>query len=135
MESLAARHSVTLTDMNLKNTLFALSNILDAAEGSSRLTALDLESRAILRLVGTSTSAGHEVCIKDITTKLQPYGSAVTLVKRIQGLCHSGWLVQGTSQLHHRRVTLRLSAKAQREFNAMSAQIEAELAQFVRQQG
>lgn len=120
--------------MNLKNTLFALSNILDAAEGSSRLMTLDLESRVILRFVGMRTHAGQEVCIKDITSHLQSYGSAVTLVKRIQGLCQSGWLVQGGSALHHRRVTLRLSAKAQREFNTMSTRIEAELTRWVRRE-
>ena len=120
--------------MSLKNTLFALSNILDAAEGRSRLGAMDPESRAILKFVGASTEAGQEVCIKDITGNPQLHGSPITLVKRIQSLTESGWLVQGTSDLHHRRVTLSLSAKARRELNAVSSRIESELAQFLRRE-
>ena len=117
--------------MTLKNTLFALTNILDAAEGRSGLGTLDPESRAILKFVGASTGAGQEVCIKDITRNPQLHASPVTLVKRIQGLCEGGWLVQGSSQVHHRRVTLSLSPKARRELNAVSAQLESELAQLL----
>lgn len=113
--------------------LFALTNILDAAEGRSRMGALDPESRAILKFVGASADAKQEVCIKDITRNPQLHGSAVTLVKRIQGLCEAGWLVQGTSALHHRRITLSLSPKARRELNAVSTRVESELAQFLNQ--
>ncbi len=116
--------------MDLKNTLFALSNILDAAEGRSRMGEMDPESRAILKFVGASTSAGQEVCIKDVTHNPQLHGSPVTLFKRIQRLCESGWLVQGTSAIHHRRVTLSLSPKAGRELNAVSTRIESELEQL-----
>lgn len=119
--------------MNLKNTLFALTNILDAAEGSSILAKLDPESRAILKFVGASTRAGQEVCIKDITHNPQLHGSPATLVKRIQGLCQAGWLLQGTSEVHHRRITLTLSAHAKRELNTVSSIIETHLAQFLRQ--
>lgn len=117
----------------LNNTLFALTNILDAAEGRSGLGALDPESRAILKFVGASSSAGQEVCIKDITRNPQLHASPVTLVKRIQGLCMAGWLEQGTSTVHHRRVTLSLSAKARRELNAVSLQLETDLAQLLKQ--
>jgi DNA-binding MarR family transcriptional regulator len=117
--------------MSLKTTLFALSNILDAAEGRSRLGDMDPESRAILKFVGACTGAGKEVCIKDITHNPQMHSSAVTLVKRIQSLCEAGWLVQGTSAVHHRRVTLSLTPKARRELNAVSARIEAELSQLL----
>lgn len=127
-------HSVTLIFMSLKNTLFALSNILDAAEGRSKLGAMDPDSRAILKFVGASSEAGQEVCVKDITHNPQLHASPVTLVKRIQSLCDDGWLVQGTSLVHHRRVTLTLSAKARRELNAVSARLESELAQFLRRE-
>ncbi len=120
--------------MELNNTLFALSNILDAAEGRSRLGGMDPESRAILKFVGASTSAGQEVCMKDVTGNPLLHGSPVTLVKRIQSLCEAGWLVQGTSAIHHRRVTLNLSPKARRELNAVSSRIEAELALFLRRE-
>jgi DNA-binding MarR family transcriptional regulator len=62
------------------------------------------------------------------------HSSAVTLVKRIQSLCEAGWLVQGTSVMHHRRVTLNLTAKARRELNAVSLRLEADLAQLLRQE-
>jgi DNA-binding MarR family transcriptional regulator len=117
--------------MSLKTTLFALSNILDAAENRSGLGDMDPESRAILKYVGACTGAGQEVCIKDITHNPQMHSSAVTLVKRIQSLCEAGWLVQGTSAVHHRRVTLSLTPKARRELNAVSSCIEAELSQLL----
>lgn len=120
--------------MNLKNTLFALSNILDAVEGRSSLGAMDPESRAVLKFVGACATAGQEVCIKDVTHNPQLHGSPVTLAKRIQALCDAGWLVQGTSAEHHRRVTLSLSSKARRELNAVSSRLESELAQFLRRQ-
>lgn len=120
--------------MDLKNTLFALSNILDAAEGRSKLGAMDPESRAILKFVGASTAAGQEVCIKDITGNPQLHGSPVTLVKRIQSLCEGGWLVQGTSTIHHRRVTLNLSPKARRELNSVSSRLESDLDQLFRRE-
>lgn len=117
--------------MQLKNTLFALSNILDAVEGDSRLGDMDPECRAILKFVGSNTGAGQEVCIKDITNNLHLHGSPVTLMKRIQQLCQAGWLVQGSSDIHHRRVTLHLSVMARRELNAVSTQLETQLAQFI----
>lgn len=117
--------------MDLKNTLFALSNILDAAEGQSSLGAMDPESRAVLKFVGASTHAGQEVCVKDITHNPQLHGSPVTLLRRIQKLCEGGWLVQGTSPLHHRRVTLSLSSKARQELNVVSSKIESELSQLL----
>lgn len=113
--------------MELKNTLFALSNILDAAEGQSALAALDLESKAILKFVGANTHSGQEVCIKDITQNSALPGSPVTQMKRIQRLCQSGWLEQGSSDQHHRRITLNLSLKATRELNAVSALLESQL--------
>jgi hypothetical protein len=113
--------------MELKNTLFALSNILDAAEGQSGLAALDLESKAILKFVGASTRGGLEVCIKDITQNSALPGSPVTQMKRIQRLCEDGWLVQGSSDLHHRRIALSPSPKATRELNAVSDLLESQL--------
>lgn len=113
--------------MELKNTLFALSNILDAAEGQSCLALLDLESKAILKFVGANTRNGEEVCMKDITQNHALPGSPVTQMRRIQQLCKQGWLEQGTSLIHHRRITLRLSLKAMRELNAISDRIETHL--------
>ena len=121
---------INSTPMTLKHTLFALTNILDAAEGRSSLGAMDPESRAILKFLGASNEAGQEVCIKDVTRNPQLHGSPVTLVKRIQGLCEGGWLEQGTSPVHHRRVTLTLSPKARRELDAVSTQLEADLQQL-----
>lgn len=119
--------------MNLKNTLFALSNILDAAESQSRLGGMDPESRAILKFVGASTDAGLEVCIKDVSHNPLLHASPVTLVKRIQSLCESGWLLQGVSDVHHRRVTLQLSAMARTEINSVSTRIDMDLARFLSQ--
>lgn len=113
--------------MELKNTLFALSNILDAAEAQSGLAALDQESKAILKFVGANTRNGLELCIKDITQNSALPGSPVTQMKRIQRLCKDGWLQQGTSEQHHRRITLNLSPRAIRELNAVSHQLEKQL--------
>jgi hypothetical protein len=115
--------------MELKNTLFALSNILDAAEGQSGLSGLDMESKAILKFVGANTRNGQEICVKDIAQNTALPGSPVTLMKRIQRLCNDGWLIQGSSDLHHRRVKLQLSDKATRELNAVSALLENQLGQ------
>ena len=113
--------------MELKNTLFALSNILDAAEGQSGLASLDIESKAILKFVGANARHGQEICIKDITQNAALPGSPVTLMKRIQRLTHDGWLVQGSSAYHHRRITLQLSAHAAQELNAISEVLENHL--------
>ena len=113
--------------MELKNTLFALSNILDAAEAQSGLSALDQESKAILKFVGANTRNGQEICVKDITQNSALPGSPVTQMKRIQRLCQDGWLLQGSSELHHRRITLSLSPRATRELNAVSQQLEKQL--------
>lgn len=113
--------------MQLKNTLFALSNILDAAEGESEFGQLDRESRAVLKFVGANEASGTEVCVKDITQNPALPGSPVTLMKRIHMLQETGWLVTGTSELHHRRVRLRLSAKSLRELNNTSTRLEQSL--------
>jgi hypothetical protein len=120
--------------MELKNTLFALSNILDAAEGQSGLAALDLESKAILKFVGANTRNGNEVCVKDITQNSALPGSPVTQMKRIQRLCQQGWLQQGASDVHHRRITLQLSTKATQELNTISELIETQLSQRLKSQ-
>ena len=113
--------------MELKNTLFALSNILDAAEGQSGLASLDLESKTILKFVGANTRNGQEICVKDITQNSALPGSPVTQMKRIQQLCREGWLVQGSSRLHHRRISLLLSPRATQELNAISEVLENHL--------
>jgi hypothetical protein len=113
--------------MELKNTLFALSNILDAAEGQSGLASLDQESKAILKFVGANTRNGQEVCVKDITQNSALPGSPVTQMKRIQLLYREGWLVQGPSDQHHRRISLQLSPKATQELNAISEVLDSHL--------
>jgi hypothetical protein len=118
--------------MELKNTLFALSNILDAAEGQSGLSALEPESKAILKFVGANTRHGQEVCVKDITQNSALAGSPVTQMKRIQRLCQDGWLIQGSSDLHHRRITLQLSPRATREMNKVSAALDTQLRQHLK---
>lgn len=113
--------------MQLKNTLFALNNILSAAEGSVDFGALDSESRAILKFVGYNTSRGQEVCVTDITQNPALGGSPVTLMKRLRLLRETGWLEMYNSNLHHRRIRLELSLKAKQDLNKVSTALEKSL--------
>lgn len=113
--------------MQLKNTLFALNNILNAAEGSVEFGTLDAESRAILKFVGYSSSRGEEVCVTDITQNPALGGSPVTLMKRLRWLKDHDWLEMHKSDIHHRRIRLELSAKAKQDLNKVSAALEKSL--------
>lgn len=113
--------------MQLKNTLFALNNILNAAEGAAEFGSLDAESRAILKFVGYSTSRGEEVCVTDITQNPSLGGSPVTLMKRLRVLKETGWLEMHRSDIHHRRLRLELSLKAKQDLNKVSAALEKSL--------
>lgn len=108
-------------------TLFALTNIMDAAEGQSGLARLDQVSRSVLKFVEARAVDGYEVCVTDITSNPSLSASPVTLFSRIKGLCEGGWLLQSSSTHHHRRIALRLSAKARRELQAVTARVESEL--------
>lgn len=113
--------------MQLKNTLFALHNILNAAEGSTAFGGLDSESRAILKFIGQNTADGQEVCVTDITQNPALGGSPVTLMKRLRVLKDNGWVEMHSSELHHRRIRLELSLKAKQDLNKVSSAIEKSL--------
>jgi len=113
--------------VKLKNTIFALNNILQAVEGSSELGDLDSESRAILKFVGANEAADHEICVTDITKNAALGGSAVTLMRRLDKLQEGGWLVASKSALHHRRIRLTLSPKASKVLNAVSENLDSEI--------
>jgi hypothetical protein len=113
--------------MQLKNTLFALNNILSAAEGSAEFGSLDAESRAILKFIGYNTSRGEEVCVTDITQNPALGGSPVTLMKRLRSLKDGGWLEMHSSSIHHRRIRLELSIRAKQDLNRVSAALEKSL--------
>jgi len=113
--------------VKLKNTIFALNNILQAVEGSSELGDLDSESRAILKFVGANEAADHEICVTDITKNAALGGSAVTLMRRLDKLQECGWLVASKSALHHRRIRLTLSPKASKVLNAVSENLDSEI--------
>lgn len=118
--------------MKANLTLYALSNILESVEMRSGLASLDATERAILRFVGSNSEAGLEVCVTDVTDGLAGKASLVTVLKRIKGLCATGWLTQGSSEAHHRRITLRLSEKASREMTCASQAIDDALTQLIK---
>ena len=93
---------------------------------------MSAESKAILKFIGACSINNTEVCVKDITQNARFQSSPVTLLKRVHELCDAGWLIQGKSENHHRRVTLRLSAKAQKELNTLSHEIELGLSFYLR---
>ena len=117
--------------MKANLTLYALSNILESVEMSSGLAKLDATERAILRYVGSNGEAGVEVCISDVIQALDTKASPVTVLKRIRSLCEGGWLTQGSSAAHHRRITLHLSQKAGREMATASQAADAALANLL----
>ena len=119
--------------MKANLTLYALSNILDSVERRSGLADLDSTERAILKFVGAQGEAGLEVCVTDVTDGLADKASLVTVLKRIKGLCAAGWLTQGSSQAHHRRITLQLSDKASREMAHASQAVDEAIAHLLRQ--
>lgn len=118
--------------MEQKNTFLALSNILNAVEGSSTFGSIELESQIVLKFIAANEAKDFEVCITDITSNPSIPGAAATKLKRVHRLRDEGWLIFSSSTQHHRRVRIMLSQKSKDEIGKMSEALDIQLHTFLR---
>ena len=69
--------------MELKKTLFALHNIIAAAEGRSQLKELTPEERRVLVAIGGVIASGTPVHISDVVRN-RDLGAPMTVAKRLR---------------------------------------------------
>ena len=104
----------------LKAALFVVKNILDAAEGKTRLSELDAVSVDILNCVSTRATLGISTSVGELTSLTKASASHVTILKRLQVLIDLRWIEIRPSEQHHRRMNLQLTEMAIAEINAAS---------------
>jgi hypothetical protein len=107
-------------EAQLKAALFAVKNILDAAEGKTRLSELDAVSVDILNCVATRATLGIPTSVGELTSLTKSSASHVTILKRLQVLTDLQWIEIRPSAQHHRRMNLQLTGMAIGEINAAS---------------
>jgi hypothetical protein len=113
--------------MNAKNYFLALSNILNAAEGGSQFGLLETEKKEIIKFLAASESIGNEVCMTDITNNPAIPGAPATKLRRVHELKDALWIEFSHSNVHHRRIKVTLSEKANAEMQKMSISIQHDL--------
>lgn len=112
------------------NTIYALMNLLDAAESHSGLAALDEVSKAILRALFERQAAGALTCITDVSSQCGIDAAPATLLRRLRSLQDTGWLSVVPSAQHHRRQEVLLTPMALREIARASDHAEKALAKI-----
>lgn len=111
-------------------TLYALMNLLDAAESQTGLAALDEVSKAIVRALFERQATGVSTCITDVSSQCGIDAAPATLLRRLRSLQHTGWLRVVPSTLHHRRQEVLLTPLALREIQRASDHAEKALSKI-----
>ncbi|BBK38599.1 hypothetical protein STAQ_36770 [Allostella sp. ATCC 35155] len=113
--------------MELKKTLFALHNIIAAAEGRSQLKELTPDERRVLVAIGGVIAGGTPVHISDVVRNRE-LGAPMTVAKRLRHLERHDWVEIRYAEGSRVRKEVRLTEKAQRNLNLVSWSLDAHLA-------
>ena len=116
--------------MKQKNIMFALMNLIAAAEGRSPLGVLDLIQRRLLVFIASQIEAGRDICITDILTHGE-FGVPVTASKRLRDLEAQGWVTITRDPANHRRRLIALTPKALSGFGAVSQHLTEALPEVI----
>jgi hypothetical protein len=112
------------------STIYALMNLLDAAESHTGLAALDEVSKAVVRALFERQSIGMATCITDVSSQCGIDAAPATLLRRMRLLQDTGWLSVVPSEQHHRRQEVLLTSMALREIARASEHAEKALAKI-----
>ena len=113
-------------DLPLNTLLFALRNIIAAAEGGSPLGALPSEHRAILTFLAARTAEGTSPCLGDVANHGE-FGVPVTASKRLRDLESAGWIRIVQDPTNHRRRLIELTPKSLGAYNQVSRTLAGRL--------
>ena len=113
-------------DLPLNTLLFALRNIIAAAEGGSPLGALPPEHRAILTFIAARIAEGARPCLGDVANHGE-FGVPVTASKRLRDLEAAGWIRIVQDPGNHRRRLIELTPKSLGAYNQVSRNVALSL--------
>lgn len=114
--------------MELRSTLFALKNIIEAAIMDSPISSMGPGSRAVLLEIGRLIAEGRRPNIGDVVNN-RDLGSPVTVLKRVRELEASGWIMILRSATEHRTKEIHLSDQARNSFDAVGRTVERSMFQ------
>ena len=109
--------------MELRSTLFALKNIIEAAIMDSPISSIGPSSRAVLLEIGRLIAEGRTPNIGDLVNN-RDLGSPVTVLKRLRELEASGWIMVLRSATEHRTKEIHLSDHARDSFEMVGRMVE-----------